>query len=334
MRLSEIAFSDLMVAGAPEDCLTKASPDALALQPLDAQVHEELRRLRARLESLSPPPAHTGGEESDPDIRVDWEGMRLRVERMDTVSGCIYACRRLGANIQRLADLGFPPTLGKHLLSPAVRDGLIVFCGKTGSGKTTTAAAYISEWLRTHGGSCWTVENPVEMLLQGAHGPGFCYQTEVGDDADFGDGIHRILRAAPNLILIGEVRSREAAVEALNAANTGHLVVVTFHAGSVMQGISRLAQMGGDPAYLAEALRAVTFLRLVTQMSGIGRAAQSAPPGLRHTAPPRVLMVESLLFGANAEALRAHVRGGEFHMLASEIERQKRLSMLGTGGLP
>ena len=218
--------------------------------------HEELARLRALLIDRS------GRDKGDSqDFKVDWQETRLRVERMDTSEGAIYVCRRYGVTPRRLADLGFPPMIAQRLLATddktGFREGLVAFLGRTGSGKSTAAAAYIIERLEQSGGVCWTAENPIELALQGRHGKGVCYQLEVADDYGFGEAIRHILRASPNLILIGEIRDKTAAQEAIHAALTGHLVVTTLHANDLLTGLARLARLAGDPVLLADALRRV-----------------------------------------------------------------------------
>lgn len=331
-RLTDTSWCDLFLAADAASCLLKEVPDALAMRPAPTELREELSRLRAHVEATQPT---DGGS----DFRVDWEGVRLRVERMDTVTGTIFVCRRMGATVCRLDDLGFPPAIAAKLLGSGVRDGLVVFMGRTGSGKTTVAASYVAQWLSQRGGTCWTVENPVEMPLEGAHGEGWCYQTETHDDAGFGPSIKRILRASPNLILIGEIRDGGGAFEAMHAALSGHLVVATFHANDIVSGLSRLARMAGDSMYLADALRAAIHLRLVIRDHESARVGAAPPAGMQATHPPRVLMVEPLLLGNDTDGVRAAIRGGEYHMLRSEIERQRRVTMIGAGhaaygGLP
>lgn len=321
-RLSEAVWCDLFLAQDPEACLLREAPDSLALRTVAPELREDLLRLRDMVVSAV---SGAGGT----DFRVDWEGLRLRVERMDAVGGAVYVCRRLSAVVARLEDLGFPGALAARLLDPKIRDGLVLFMGRTGAGKTTVAASYVARVLAQRGGTCWTVENPVEMPLQGPHGDGWCYQTEVHDDSGFGPAIKRILRASPNLILIGEIRDGGGAIDVMHAALSGHLVVATLHANDIVTGLSRIARMSGDGGYLADALRAAVHLRLVVQDRESGRAAPTPPPGMVTTHPPRVLNVEPLLLtGPETDGVRSAIRNGEYHMLKSEIERQRRSSMI------
>ena len=347
MSLVEVVFSDLFVTDDPASCWYKVTPDSLEAHGLPQSCHEELARLRALLIDRS------GRDKGDsPDFKVDWQETRLRVERMDTSEGAIYVCRRYGITPRHLADLGFPPMIAQRLLATddkndkndktGFREGLVAFLGRTGSGKSTAAAAYIIERLEQSGGVCWTAENPIELALQGRHGKGVCYQLEVADDYGFGEAIRHILRASPNLILIGEIRDKTAAQEAIHAALTGHLVVTTLHANDLLTGLARLARLAGDPVLLADALRAAMHLRLSNNINGNGLPGQIGTqhgvgtlqgiPG-RNAPPQRILTVEPLLItGENVDGLRSTLRGGEFHLLKSEVDRQRRLFM--GGGLP
>lgn len=323
----DLVFSDIFVAKDPSACWTKMMPDAMEPQLLPTDCHGEIMELRALLEQHA----------ESPDFKVDWKGLPLRVERMDTANGTIYVCRRYGVLPKHLADLGFPPMIAQRILSADERtgfkDGLVLFLGKTGSGKTTASAAYVIERLEQFGGVCWTVENPIEIAIQGRHGKGVCYQTEADSDHGFGEAIRRMLRASPNLIWIGEIRDESAAREAVYAATSGHLVVTTFHANDLVTGLARFSRLVGDASMLTDSLRAALYLQL--KNSGNGQPVSAGADGLpgRATTPKRVLSVDPLLIiGENADGLRSTLRDGSFQLLISETGRQKRLFM--GGGLP
>lgn len=327
MRLTDLIFSDIFVASDPAACWTKMVPDALEPQALPVECHSEVMDLRAHLEQQG----------SLPDFKVDWNGVRMRVERMDTADGTIYVCRRYGVDPKRLADLGFPPMIAQRILSAddktGFKDGLVTFMGKVGSGKTTASAAYIIERLERFGGVCWTVENPIEIAIQGRHGKGVCYQTEVPNDHDFGEAIRRMLRASPNLIWIGEIRDEVAAREAVYAATSGHLVVTTIHANDLITGLGRFSRLSGDASMFTDALRAALYLQLRNSVEA------SAPFMDGRGAPGKVIMLKRvlsvdplLIAGENADGLRSSLREGSFQLLSSEAGRQRRLFM--SGGLP
>lgn len=310
MGLSELRFSDLFLPARIEEAWYKEMPNALDRIPVPLALADDIRKLRREME---------GAVSGSPDFRIDFDGIRLRVERMDVSdSSSVFVCRRYGVTPNSLSALGFPGMIASRLLSPEMKDGLILFAGRTGSGKTTTAMALTLEWLSKHGGVCWTAENPVEIDISGSHGKGVCYQTEVPTDSAFGEAIVRMLRASPNLIMVGEIRDEHAARQAIHAATSGHLVISTFHANDITSGLARFADKARDNHGLADALRAILHLTLK----------------IDDTAPQkRILIVEPLLVvGNSVDGIRATIRAGDFHLLKSEIERQRRLFM--SGGLP
>ena len=329
MSLAELVFSDLFVAEDAEASWFKSTPDSLNAQPVPADCAQELEQLRCKLEG------QVGGSA----FRIDWpdvKGVRLRVERITTAEGQVmYVCRRFRLKPGPLASLGVPTAVAEKLLAPDLREGLVVFLGKAGSGKTTTAASFISERLTRFGGVCWTVENPIELPLQGKHGQGWCYQTEASNDDQIGPAIRHMLRATPNIILIGEMRDGLAVREAIAAATSGHLVVATFHAADLVSGIARLSRLAGDDnasSAIADALRVAIHLSLYNAEPV--QTAQSDAPGVLVTkgtgTPPRILSVEPLwISGQGTEGLRSIVRDGEFHLLKSEVERQRRGFLMG-----
>lgn len=329
MTLTDLLFSDLFVAESAATSWFKSTPDSMVAQPVPVECEPELLELRQLLD------ARTGNS----DFRVDWpdaSGLRLRIERIRVAeSRVIYVCRRFRLMPGTLASLGMPAGVADKLLAPDLREGLVLFLGKAGSGKTTTAASFISERLSLYGGVCWTVENPIELPLQGKHGKGWCYQTEAGSDDDIGPAVRHMLRATPNIILIGEMRDGLAVREGIAAATSGHLVVATFHAADLLSGISRLARLAGDDnasAGIADALRVGIHLSLHNAEPGIvlPGSALSVPDAKGTGTPPRVLSVEPLwMSGKTAEGMRTMVRDGDTHLLISEVERQRRSFLMG-----
>lgn len=328
MKLEDLVFSDLFVAETHETSWFKPTPDSLVTESVPQDCADELTKLRDRLNSQA----------GNSDFRVDWPdktGLRLRVERI-VVSDekTVFVCRRYRILSGGLASLGIPTNIAKKMVTPALSNGLVVFLGKAGSGKSTTASAFIRERLETFGGVCWTVENPIELPLQGRHGKGVCYQTEVESDADIGAAICRLYRATPNIIFIGELREGNSVREAVAAATSGHLVVATFHASDLITGLGRLVRLSGDESVkdaLADALRLGMHLELHNQATRPlpGEALVNNEIKNGTGTPPRVLSVEPLFVDDKSgnDAVRANIRTGDIHMLKSEIERQKRLFM-------
>jgi twitching motility protein PilT len=198
---------------------------------------------------------------------LTYDGMRLRASKIRTTRDETWAAlRRIADQPPTLDQLGFSKAVVHTLFSLGKREGLVLICGGTGKGKTTTAAALLYEYLRHYGGVALTIEDPVEYLLDGRHGAsGLCYQVEVKKEEEWAENLKRGLRWHPRYISVGELRTPEAANQLLRAANSGHLVITTMHSGSLEEGLEGILHLGeqaiGDhaPILLAAGLTAVLY---------------------------------------------------------------------------
>ena len=155
------------------------------------------------------------------------------------------------------------------------RRGLVCVTGATGNGKSTTIASlinYITQQERLH---VITVEDPIEFIFAG--GKGLVIQREVGSDtASYSDALRAALRQDPDIIMVGELRDREAADICLKAAETGHLVITSLHTPDVPRAIGRITglfpaeEQDGVRARLADNLQAVVALRLLMRADATG----------------------------------------------------------------
>jgi twitching motility protein PilT len=172
--------------------------------------------------------------------------------------------RRINALPPSLNKLGFIPQLVPALHELGKRSGLILLCGATGQGKTTTASSLLLDYLESFGGVAFTIEDPVEYDLEGRRGTaGYCYQSEISNDSEWGTMLKRSLRWHPRYIVVGEVRTSDAANQLLRAATSGHTVITTMHAGSMEEALEGLLQLAEQelgaraPLLLAASLTAV-----------------------------------------------------------------------------
>ena len=185
----------------------------------------------------------------------------VRVATMPTRSGERITLRLLpsGPTDVGLDGLGLPPA-ALAALGRAVQasDGLVLVCGPTGSGKTTTLHALLSR-IVTGPRNVVTLEDPIERIIDGAS------QTQVDPSIGLGfaDGLRHLLRHDPDVILVGEIRDRETAQLAVEAAHTGHLVLSSLHAVDAPGAVSRLRALGVPAAMLADTLRVVVAQRLL-----------------------------------------------------------------------
>jgi general secretion pathway protein E/type IV pilus assembly protein PilB len=148
----------------------------------------------------------------------------------------------------------------------AAPDGLMLVTGPTGSGKTTTLYASLQH-LNRPDRKIITVEDPVEYQLAGVNQVSVNTQTGM----TFATALRAMLRQAPNIIMVGEIRDRETAEVAINAALTGHQVFSTLHTNDAPSAVTRLLDLGVKPFLVAAALRSVLAQRLVRQLCGACR---------------------------------------------------------------
>ena len=169
------------------------------------------------------------------------------------------------ARFQTIEDLGLPNDVGDEL-SRAIEEtsGMIVVCGPAGSGKTTTIYSCLRELVaRTGGGrSLATIEDPIEGVVEGTSQS----QIQTASGFDWKTALRSIVRQDPEVIVVGEIRDRETAEIAFQAALTGHLVLTTFHAGSACGAIGRLLDMGIEPYVVRSGLPLVVGQRLARRL--------------------------------------------------------------------
>ena len=161
---------------------------------------------------------------------------RFRVNIFKQRSDVAMVVRVIKTDIPHFRDLGLPDIVPKLVLQ---KRGLVLFVGGTGSGKSTSLASLI-DYRNTHtSGHIITIEDPVEFLHP--HKKSIVNQREVGVDTDtYEDALQNTLRQAPDVILIGEIRSRETMEHALAFAETGHLCLSTLHANNANQALERI----------------------------------------------------------------------------------------------
>ncbi|MCZ6711743.1 MAG: ATPase, T2SS/T4P/T4SS family, partial [Gammaproteobacteria bacterium] len=174
----------------------------------------------------------------------------------------------------RLENLGMLETDLKRLHEVVHRPhGIFLVTGPTGSGKTTTLYASLSE-LSTRTINILTVEDPIEYNLAGIG------QTQVNNKADmtFARGLRAMLRQDPDVVMVGEIRDLETAETAVQASLTGHLVMSTLHTNTAVGAITRLVDMGIEPFLLSSSLVGMLAQRLVRVLCLECKTARPATP--------------------------------------------------------
>lgn len=183
--------------------------------------------------------------------------------------------RRIVTKIPDVDSLGIPPVLKELIMS---KRGLLLFVGGTGTGKSTSLAALIGYRNRNARGHILTIEDPIEFVHD--HAKSLITQREVGIDTEsFDAALKSSLRQAPDVILIGEIRSQETMEYALSFAETGHLCIATLHANNANQAIDRIMHLVPKEKHgkllfdLALNLRGIVAQQLVATADGSRRMA-------------------------------------------------------------
>ncbi len=208
-------------------------------------------------------------------MKVAGHGIDLRVATLPTVHGEKIVLRILdkGTALLRLGELGFlPETLERFGESYRKPYGTILVTGPTGSGKSTTLYATLNI-LNQVDRNIITVEDPVEYRLAGIN------QVQIHPKAGltFAAALRSILRSDPDIVLVGEIRDRETAVIAIEAALTGHLVLSTLHTNDAASTPMRLVEMGVEPFLVTSALDCVVAQRLAASSATSARSSTTRP---------------------------------------------------------
>ena len=179
--------------------------------------------------------------------------------------------------VRKLSELNLSPKQIGTLAEAMGRDqGLILVTGPTGSGKTSTLYALLNS-INADNINIQTIEDPIEYEVEGLNQT----QTDPINGIDFAEGLRRLMRADPDVILIGECRDQETANSAVNAALTGHLVLTTLHANDSLRAVSRLISMGIPPYLLADSLALSQAQRLVRRLCAYCKHPVPITPEIR-----------------------------------------------------
>lgn len=218
--------------------------------------------------------------------------------------------RRIKAEIPQFGELGLPPIVADLAMA---KRGLIIFVGGTGTGKSTSLAAMVGHRNRNSRGHILSIEDPIEFVHD--HLGCLITQREVGIDTDsFEIGLQNALRQAPDVILIGEVRSAETMAHAMSFAETGHLCLCTLHANNANQAIDRILSFFPSERHnqvmmdLSLNLNAMVAQQLLPDASGTGR----------------VPVMEILL---NTPLIADHIRTGQIHLIKEVMSKSSEQGM-------
>jgi twitching motility protein PilU len=234
---------------------------------------------------------------------------RFRVNIFKQRNNFALVIRNIKVDIPNADKLGLPPILKKSIME---KRGLILFIGGTGSGKSTSLAALIDYRNTNASGHIITIEDPIEYIHP--HKKSLVNQREVGvDTMSYEDALKNTLRQAPDVILIGEIRSRETMEHALAFAETGHLCLSTLHANNSNQALDRIINFFPEERRnqllldLSLNLKAFVSQRLVPTIDG------------KRTAAIEILLATQLV--------RDLIHKGDIHGIKEAMEKSENVGM-------
>ena len=235
---------------------------------------------------------------------------RFRASAFVQRGKCGLVVRRIQTDIPTVDELGLPPIIKELAMT---KRGLVIFVGATGTGKSTSLAAMVGYRNQNSRGHIISIENPIEYVHD--HGGCIVTQREVGMDTDsFDVALKNTLRQAPDVILIGEVRTAETMQQALTFAETGHLCLCTLHANNANQALDRIQSFFPAELHnqvwmdLSLNLKSMVAQQLLPQKDGKGR----------------VPVVEVLL---NSPLISEYIRKGEVHLIKDLMAKSTELGM-------
>jgi twitching motility protein PilU len=235
--------------------------------------------------------------------------------------------RRIVTQIPQADELGLPTVLKDIIMA---KKGLVLFVGGTGTGKSTSLAALIGHRNQNSHGHILTIEDPIEFVHD--HNNCVVTQREVGIDTHtFDDALKSSLRQAPDVILIGEIRSMETMEYAMSFADTGHLCVATLHANNANQAIERIMHLAPQELHqklrfdLSQNIRAIVAQQLVPTIDGKGRVAAIE---VLLNSPLVADLIQRNEIGSLKEAMMKGKEQGmqTFDMALFELVKQNRIS--------
>jgi len=299
--------SDILLAsGAPPIFRVGGRLQPANLEALTPTVLEELCK-----QVLSPEKQEELEQSQDTDFSIAVPRLgRFRFNVHRQKNSYAAAIRYIANEVPSLDQLDLPPIVEEFT---KLKGGLVLVTGQTGSGKTTTLAGMIDLINRRDAKHIITLEDPIEY--QFSHGKSLIEQREIGTDCpSFESGLKYALRQDPDVLFVGEIRDLETIRTALQAAETGHLVLATLHSSSAPGTIDRIIEVFPPDEqaqirmHLSECLRAVITQWLLPAAQGTGR----------------VVLCEVMIVN---HPIRTHIREGTAHLIPGAMSIQRRIGM-------
>lgn len=275
-----IDYLHKMVAAGASDLFITSGLAASAkingeMQPIAEQVLNPEQSLALVLSAMTTKQQAQFQQDKECNFAIANDAGRFRVSAFWQRDQAGMVVRRIVTTIPKADDLGLPPVLKDIIMS---KRGLVLFVGGTGAGKSTSLAALLGYRNQNARGHILTIEDPIEFVHD--HQKSLVTQREVGIDTEsFEAALKSSLRQAPDVILIGEIRSQDTMEYALSFAETGHLCIATLHANNANQAIDRIMHLVPKEKHgkllfdLSLNLRAIVAQQLVPTVDGKKRVA-------------------------------------------------------------
>ena len=281
------------------------------IMPVSKTVLDEEQAREVTLSIMTPAQRDEFHNTKECNFAISRKGIgRFRVSAFVQKDAVGMVIRRIETRIPEIAELKLPPVIEDLAM---VKRGLVIFVGATGTGKSTSLASMIGYRNRKSSGHIVSIEDPIEFVHE--HDGCIVTQREIGADTESYDvALRNTLRQAPDVILIGEIRSREVMDYAIAFAETGHLCLSTLHANNANQALDRIIN------FFPEERRAQLLMDLSLNLKGIvAQQLVRKPDGSGRRAVVEVLL--------NTPLVSELIKKGEVHELKDLMKRSTEHGM-------
>jgi len=323
--VSDLIFSP----GKPPQVEAKGELIPLPFRGFEKLTAQHTLRIAEDLIANNPVASAQLAQSGSADLSYALEGTaRFRVNVFRQRAACAIVMRVIPVSIPSFEDLGLPESLADIV---PLRNGVVLVTGPTGSGKSSTLAAIVDRMNRERAIHILTIEDPIEFIHQ--HKKATIHQRELHSDTPtFSLALRAALRQAPKVILVGEMRDRETIEIALEASETGHLVMSTLHTIDASKTVERIVgafppgEQGPIRTRLAKAFQYIISQRLLPRADGLGRVA--ALEVLKATLRTREYVEQGETNGKTLlDAMKAGSEDGMQHF-DGEMERMLRAGII------
>lgn len=274
MELTELLKIMIAEEGSDLYLTTGAKPMIKAfghLKPIDANILSKSAVKKMAYDIMDAAQKSAFEQRPEMNLALSLSGIgRFRVNIFVQRAEVAMVIRNIKTEIPTLLELGLPPVLSELIME---KRGLVLFVGATGAGKSTTLAALINQRNEQSAGHIITIEDPIEFIH--VHKKSIVNQREIGiDTLSYEDALKNTLRQAPDVILIGEIRTRETMEHAIAFSETGHLCLSTLHANNANQALDRIINFFPEDRKkqllldLSFNLKAIVSQRLIPTIDG------------------------------------------------------------------